>query len=134
MAKILTTCDEIEFLPNGTLTLYKDTNDLFSLILKDIDLSENIEISNLVYYYTNSFLVIALKLSSSKIYSTTLYLSNDTLKFIKNLKNSFLINTIFFSNNENLYPVKNVHCTNIDFKDIKNIKNQDKILDYIFSI
>jgi len=108
MSEVLTSCTKAKNLPNGTLALFKDTNGLFSLILKDDNCSNTSENSNVICHYNNSYLTIVLNLSPDKAYTTTVFLDKEDIKLLDKFINLKNINIVFYTNSKEIYPIQTV--------------------------
>lgn len=68
MSDILTTCDKIQELPNNTLAILRDTNDVPCFILKDSEI-KNLDNIKIFHFSTpNSYEVFLLKVSNNRVY------------------------------------------------------------------
>ncbi len=94
MSEILTTCDKINELPNNTLAILRDTNDIPCFVLKDYN-TRNLDNINVIHYsIPDSSEVFLLKLSNNKIYRFNGSFNPDLIKagiliLMKQIKISF---------------------------------------------
>lgn len=130
MLDILTTSDEIEHLPNGSLALFKDTNDSLCLVLKEKYLI-NIADTKLFYYCINNTHNIIVKIFNA-IYTVSLEVTKYNSNLFKHLKRNKSINIFLFSNNQENHSIHNTIFNSLrSTRNFPSINNKEELWNYI---
>lgn len=116
MSEILTTCDRIHELPNNTLAILRDTNDIPCFVLKDYN-TKNLDNINIIHYsipdYSEVFL---LKLSNNKIYRSNFDINETNKSIFSTLFSLPFISVFLFSNEPDVHSISKVALKRVNFK------------------
>ena len=116
MSEILTTCDRIHELPNNTLAILRDTNDIPCFVLKDYN-TRNLDNINVIHYsIPDSSEVFLLKLSNNKIYRSNFDINETNKNIFSTLFSLPFISVFLFSNEPNVYSISKVALKRVNFK------------------
>lgn len=130
MLDILTTFDEIELLPNGTLALFKDTNDSLCLVLKEKYFMDFSDIK-LFYYCVNKTHNIIVKIFNT-IYKIELVANKANSILFKKLKRKKNVNIFFFSKEQEKHIIHNTFFNTLrGNKNLIKLKDKDQLWNYI---
>lgn len=128
MSEILTTCDKIQELPNNTLAILRDSNNIPCFILKDYD-TKNLDNINIIHCsIPNSSEVFLLKLSNNKIYKSNFDVNETNKTIFSTLFSLPSISVFLFANEPDVHSISKVVLKNVDFKnEIFNLSDNNKI-------
>lgn len=116
MSEILTTCDKINELPNNTLAILRDTNDIPCFVLKDYN-TRNLDNINVIHYsIPDSSEVFLLKLSNNKIYRSNFDINETNKNIFSTLFSLPFISVFLFANEPNAHSISKVALKRVDFK------------------
>ena len=112
MSEILTTCDKINELPNNTLAILRDTNDIPCFVLKDYN-TRNLDNINVI---PDSSEVFLLKLSNNKIYRSNFDINETNKNIFSTLFSLPFISVFLFANEPNAHSISKVALKRVNFK------------------
>ncbi len=116
MSEILTTCDKINELPNNTLAILRDTNDIPCFVLKDYN-TRNLDNINVIHYsIPDSSEVFLLKLSNNKIYRSNFDINETNKNIFSTLFSLPFISVFLFANEPNAHSISKVALKRVNFK------------------
>lgn len=116
MSEILTTCDKINELPNNTLAILRDTNDIPCFVLKDYN-TRNLDNINVIHYsIPDSSEVFLLKLSNNKIYRSNFDINETNKNIFSTLFSLPFISVFLFANEPNVHSISKVALKRVNFK------------------
>ncbi len=116
MSEILTTCDKINELPNNTLAILRDTNDIPCFVLKDYN-TRNLDNINVIHYsIPDSSEVFLLKLSNNKIYRSNFDINETNKNIFSTLFSLPFISVFLFSNEPDVHSISKVALKRVNFK------------------
>ena len=116
MSEILTTCDRIHELPNNTLAILRDTNDIPCFVLKDYN-TRNLDNINVIHYsIPDSSEVFLLKLSNNKIYRSNFDINETNKNIFSTLFSLPFISVFLFSNEPDVHSISKVALKRVNFK------------------
>lgn len=128
MSEILTACDKIQELPNNTLAILKDTDDIPCFILKDYDTKDLDNIKILHYSIPNSSEVFLLKISNNKIYRLNFDVDEKNKTIFSKLLSLPFISVFLFSNEHDVHSIGKVALKNVAFrKEIFDLSDNNEI-------
>lgn len=116
MSEILTTCDKIHELPNNTLAILKDTNDIPCFVLKDYNTKDLDNINIIHYSIPDSSEVFLLKLSNNKIYRSNFDINETNKNIFSTLFSLPFISVFLFSNEPDVHSISKVALKRVNFK------------------
>lgn len=116
MSKILTTCDKIHELPNNTLAILSDTNDIPCFVLKDYNTKDLDNINIIHYSIPDSSEVFLLKLSNNKIYRSNFDINETNKNIFSTLFSLPFISVFLFSNEPDVHSISKVALKRVNFK------------------
>ena len=116
MSEILTTCDKIHELPNNTLAILRDTNDIPCFILKDYNTKDLDNINIIHYSIPDSSEVFLLKLSNNKIYRSNFDINETNKNIFSTLFSLPFISVFLFSNEPDVHSISKVALKRVNFK------------------
>ena len=116
MSEILTTCDKINELPNNTLAILRDTNDIPCFILKDYNTKDLDNINIIHYSIPDSSEVFLLKLSNNKIYRSNFDINETNKNIFSTLFSLPFISVFLFANEPNAHSISKVALKRVNFK------------------
>lgn len=116
MSEILTTCDRIHELPNNTLAILRDTNDIPCFVLKDYNTKDLDNINIIHYSIPNSSEVFLLKLSNNKIYRSNFDINETNKNIFSTLFSLPFISVFLFSNEPDVHSISKVALKRVNFK------------------
>ena len=116
MSEILTTCDRIHELPNNTLAILRDTNDIPCFVLKDYNTKDLDNINIIHYSIPDSSEVFLLKLSNNKIYRSNLDINETNKNIFSTLFSLPFISVFLFSNEPDVHSISKVALKRVNFK------------------
>ena len=115
MSEILTTCDKINELPNNTLAILRDTNDIPCFVLKDYN-TRNLDNINVIHYsIPDSSEVFLLKLSNNKIYRSNFDINETNKNIFSTLFSLPFISVFLFANEPNAHSISKVALKRVNF-------------------
>ena len=116
MSEILTTCDKINELPNNTLAILRDTNDIPCFVLKDYN-TRNLDNINVIHYsIPDSSEVFLLKLSNNKIYRSNFDINETNKNIFSTLFSLPFISVFLFANETDVHSISKVALKRVNFK------------------
>ena len=116
MSEILTTCDRIHELPNNTLAILRDTNDIPCFVLKDYNTKDLDNINIIHYSIPDSSEVFLLKLSNNKIYRSNFDINEINKNIFSTLFSLPFISVFLFSNEPDVHSISKVALKRVNFK------------------
>lgn len=116
MSEILTTCDRIHELPNNTLAILRDTNDIPCFVLKDYNTKDLDNINIIHYSIPDSSEVFLLKLSNNKIYRSNFDINETNKNIFSTLFSLPFISVFLFSNEPDVHSISKVALKRVNFK------------------
>lgn len=116
MSEILTTCDKIHELPNNTLAILRDTNDIPCFVLKDYNTKDLDNINIIHYSIPDSSEVFLLKLSNNKIYRSNFDINETNKNIFSTLFSLPFISVFLFSNETDVHSISKVALKRVNFK------------------
>ena len=116
MSEILTTCDKINELPNNTLAILRDTNDIPCFVLKDYNTKDLDNINIIHYSIPDSSEVFLLKLSNNKIYRSNFDINETNKNIFSTLFSLPFISVFLFSNEPDVHSISKVALKRVNFK------------------
>ena len=116
MSEILTTCDRIHELPNNTLAILRDTNDIPCFVLKDYNTKDLDNINIIHYSIPDSSEVFLLKLSNNKIYRSNFDINETNKNIFSKLFSLPFISVFLFSNEPDVHSISKVALKRVNFK------------------
>lgn len=116
MSEILTTCDKIHELPNNTLAILRDTNDIPCFVLKDYNTKDLDNINIIHYSIPDSSEVFLLKLSNNKIYRSNFDINETNKSIFSTLFSLPFISVFLFSNEPDVHSISKVALKRVNFK------------------
>ena len=116
MSEILTTCDKIHELPNNTLAILRDTNDIPCFILKDYNTKDLDNINIIHYSIPDSSEVFLLKLSNNKIYRSNFDINEKNKTIFSTLFSLPFISVFLFANEPDVHSISKVALKRVNFK------------------
>ena len=116
MSEILTTCDKIHELPNNTLAILRDTNDIPCFVLKDYNTKDLDNINIIHYSIPDSSEVFLLKLSNNKIYRSNFDINETNKNIFSTLFSLPFISVFLFSNKPDVHSISKVALKRVNFK------------------
>ncbi len=116
MSEILTTCDKIHELPNNTLAILRDTNDIPCFVLKDYNTKDLDNINIIHYSIPDSSEVFLLKLSNNKIYRSNFDINETNKNIFSTLFSLPFISVFLFSNEPDVHSISKVALKRVNFK------------------
>lgn len=116
MSEILTTCDRIHELPNNTLAILSDTNDIPCFVLKDYNTKDLDNINIIHYSIPDSSEVFLLKLSNNKIYRSNFDINETNKNIFSTLFSLPFISVFLFSNEPDVHSISKVALKRVNFK------------------
>lgn len=116
MSEILTTCDKIHELPNNTLAILSDTNDIPCFVLKDYNTKDLDNINIIHYSIPDSSEVFLLKLSNNKIYRSNFDINETNKNIFSTLFSLPFISVFLFSNEPDVHSISKVALKRVNFK------------------
>lgn len=116
MSEILTTCDRIHELPNNTLAILRDTNDIPCFVLKDYNTKDLDNINIIHYSIPDSSEVFLLKLSNNKIYRSNFDINETNKNIFSTLFSLPFISVFLFSNEPDVHSINKVALKRVNFK------------------
>lgn len=128
MSEILTTCDRIHELPNNTLAILRDTNDIPCFVLKDYNTKDLDNINIIHYSIPDSSEVFLLKLSNNKIYRSNFAINETNKNIFSTLFSLPFISVFLFSNEPDVHSISKVALKRVNFKkEIFNLSDNNEI-------
>ena len=116
MSEILTTCDKIHEIPNNTLAILRDTNDIPCFVLKDYNTKDLDNINIIHYSIPDSSEVFLLKLSNNKIYRSNFDINETNKNIFSTLFSLPFISVFLFSNEPDVHSISKVALKRVNFK------------------
>lgn len=116
MSEILTTCDRIHELPNSTLAILRDTNDIPCFVLKDYNTKDLDNINIIHYSIPDSSEVFLLKLSNNKIYRSNFDINETNKNIFSTLFSLPFISVFLFANETDVHSISKVALKRVNFK------------------
>jgi len=116
MSEILTTCDRIHELPNNTLAILRDTNDIPCFVLKDYNTKDLDNINIIHYSIPDSSEVFLLKLSNNKIYRSNFDINETNKNIFSTLFSLPFISVFLFANEPDVHSISKVALKRVNFK------------------
>ena len=116
MSEILTTCDRIHELPNNTVAILRDTNDIPCFVLKDYNTKDLDNINIIHYSIPDSSEVFLLKLSNNKIYRSNFDINETNKNIFSTLFSLPFISVFLFSNEPDVHSISKVALKRVNFK------------------
>lgn len=116
MSEILTTCDKIHEIPNNTLAILRDTNDIPCFVLKDYNTKDLDNINIIHYSIPDSSEVFLLKLSNNKIYRSNFDINEANKNIFSTLFSLPFISVFLFSNEPDVHSISKVALKRVNFK------------------